>query len=51
VFREPDRALADGIFMTPTLLKLAPRPVARIVGTLSQKQLLIQSLGLQNEPA
>lgn len=51
VFREPDRALADGIFMTPTLLKLAPMPVARIVGTLSQTQLVIRSLGLENEPA
>ena len=38
VFREPKRALADGIFMTPTLVKLAPSPVRRIVGTLSQTQ-------------
>ena len=26
VFREPKRALADGILMTPTLVKLAPSP-------------------------
>jgi circadian clock protein KaiB len=48
VFQEPDRALADGIFMTPTLLKCAPKPVTRIVGTLSQKQVVLQSLGLES---
>lgn len=46
VFREPQRALADGVFMTPTLLKLAPLPAQRIVGTLSQRQVVLQSLGL-----
>jgi circadian clock protein KaiB len=34
VLREPKRALAEGIFMTPTLVKLAPSPVQKIVGTL-----------------
>ncbi len=38
VLREPARALADGILMTPTLVKVAPGPTARIVGTLSQAQ-------------
>ena len=47
VFREPKRALADGIFMTPTLVKLSPPPVRRIVGTLSQTQPVLQALGLQ----
>jgi len=47
VFREPGRALADGIFMTPTLVKLAPGPVRRIVGTLSQTQTLLLALGLE----
>jgi circadian clock protein KaiB len=51
VFRQPERALADGIFMTPTLIKIAPSPAPkRIVGTLSQTQPLLQALGLQ-EPA
>jgi circadian clock protein KaiB len=49
VFREPDRALADGIFMTPTLVKLAPAPGQRIVGTLSQRQPLLSALGLEPE--
>ena len=47
VFREPDRALADGIFMTPTLVKVAPAPGQRIVGTLSQSEPLLSALGLE----
>ena len=48
VFHEPQRALADGILMTPTLVKLAPTPAPRkIIGTLSQTQPVLQALGLQ----
>lgn len=47
VFREPKRALADGIFMTPMLVKLAPAPVRKIAGTLSQTQPVLQALGLE----
>jgi circadian clock protein KaiB len=47
VFLEPLRALADGIFMTPTLVKLAPAPVRRIIGTLSKTQLVLQAIGLE----
>ena len=46
VFREPKRALLDGIFMTPTLIKLEPSPTQRIVGNLSQPQIVLQALGL-----
>jgi circadian clock protein KaiB len=31
----PGRALADGIIVTPTLLKLSPSPVQRVIGTLN----------------
>lgn len=51
VFREPKRALADGIFMTPTLIKLAPSPTQRIVGSLSQTLPLMQALGLRMQAA
>lgn len=47
VFREPQRALEDGIFMTPTLVKLSPSPALRIVGTLSDAQTVLQALGLE----
>ena len=45
VLREPARALADRILMTPTLISLMP-PVRRIVGTLSQAGPVLQTLGL-----
>lgn len=47
VVRNPKRALADGILMTPTLVKLSPPPMLRIVGTLSQELPVLQALGLQ----
>ena len=47
VFKEPERALAEGIFMTPTLIKLAPTPVRKVVGTLSQVQVVMNALGLE----
>jgi circadian clock protein KaiB len=47
VFKEPKRALSDGILMTPTLVKLAPSPApTKIIGTLSQTQPVLQALGL-----
>jgi circadian clock protein KaiB len=46
VFLEPKRAVADGIFMTPTLIRLMPQPVRRIVGTLSNTQAVLDALGL-----
>lgn len=47
VFRDPARTLAEGILMTPTLIKLAPPSVIRIVGTLSNAQVMFQALGVQ----
>lgn len=47
VLREPKRALAESIFLTPTLVALTPPPVRRIVGTLSQTQTLLLTLGLE----
>lgn len=47
VFKEPQRALTDGIFLTPTLVRLAPLPVRRIVGTLSQTALVVHALDME----
>lgn len=49
VFKEPRRALEDGIFMTPTLVKLAPPPVRRLVGTLSEVHTVLLALGLETD--
>lgn len=46
VARHPNRALTEGIYMTPSLLKLEPSPVRMIVGTLSHPDLLLKALGL-----
>jgi circadian clock protein KaiB len=51
VLQEPKRALAEGILMTPTLVKLAPSPGRRIVGTLSQTQIVLEALGLNSVAA
>ncbi len=48
VLRDPDRALRDGIFMTPTLITSGPAPSRRIVGTLSETRPLL--LALRREP-
>jgi len=51
VFKHPDRALADHILMTPTLIRPAPPPVRRIVGTLRQQKKVLQALGLEPDLA
>ena len=48
VFRQPEAALAEGVFMTPTLVCLAPGPERRIVGTLSQPEVVLHALGLES---
>ena len=47
VLNEPKRALDDGIFMTPTLVKLAPAPVQHIVGNLVQSQIVMHALEME----
>ena len=48
VFADPARALADSVFMTPTLIKLAPTPARRIVGNLSRLGIVLQALGVES---
>lgn len=47
VCQEPMRALDDGVFMTPTLLKVAPDPERRVVGTLSQMASVLAALDIE----
>jgi circadian clock protein KaiB len=44
MFEHPRRALADGIIVSPTLLKLSPLPVQRVIGTLSDTNRLLVAL-------
>ena len=47
VLKMPMLALKDNVLMTPTLLKLSPAPVRRIIGALSQMQTVLDTLGLE----
>jgi circadian clock protein KaiB len=46
VTREPQRALADGVLLTPMLVRKAPAPTRKIIGNLSEKKPLLQLLEL-----
>lgn len=48
VFEEPERALAEMVFMTPTLVVLEPSPVRRLIGNLSETSVVLRTLGLES---
>lgn len=50
VFQQPGVALDEKVFLTPTLMRMEPGPVKRVVGTLSQEQPLLEALGLDATP-
>lgn len=49
VFEQPLRALADGVIVTPSLVKLSPLPAAQVVGNLSDKSKVLFALGLEEK--
>lgn len=50
VLKEPERALADNVVVTPTLVKTAPAPRQVIVGSLSKTDEVLSALGLASLP-
>ena len=46
VLKEPLRALAEGILLTPTLIKVAPAPELQMIGNLSDEGEVLRALGL-----
>jgi circadian clock protein KaiB len=46
VLKEPLRALAEAVLVTPTVVKLSPLPVQQIIGDLSEEEEVLQALGL-----
>jgi len=46
VLEYPQRAMADGILVTPSLNKISPSPAAKIVGNLSDKSSVLRALGI-----
>jgi circadian clock protein KaiB len=49
VFEHPQRALADGVLITPSLAKLSPAPAAKLVGNLSDQSTVLRVLGLKEK--
>ncbi len=47
VLEYPQRALADGIVVTPSLTKVSPSPEAKIVGNLSDRSSVLHALGIK----
>ena len=47
VLEYPLRALADGILVTPSLTKVSPSPVAKVVGNLSDRSSVLSALGIK----
>lgn len=47
VFREPGRAHDDEVTLTPMIIKIAPLPTCRIVGTLCDTETLLTALKLK----
>ena len=46
VLKQPQRAMAEGVIVTPSLAKLSPLPAASVVGNLSDKEKVLLALGL-----
>ena len=49
VLKEPLRALAEVILVTPTVVKVSPTPTQQIVGNLSEEAAVLRALGLPQE--
>jgi circadian clock protein KaiB len=47
VFAQSKRALGEKVFMTPTLVVVEPLPARRLVGNLSETQVVLRTLGLE----
>jgi circadian clock protein KaiB len=46
---DPFRALADGVLITPTLVRLSPKPPTKVVGNLSEKSAVLLALGIKEK--
>ena len=51
VFQQPERALQDGIMMTPTVVRVDLSPMRRVVGNLSESAWVVHALGLSRRVA
>lgn len=46
ILADPLHALNDGILVTPTLVRIAPPPIRKILGNLNDREKVLLALGL-----
>jgi circadian clock protein KaiB len=46
ILTEPERGMRDGVLVTPMLVKVAPSPERRVLGSLHDRLTLLEVLGL-----
>ncbi|HZJ14389.1 MAG TPA: circadian clock KaiB family protein [Chthoniobacteraceae bacterium] len=46
ILKEPLRALADAVLVTPTVIRISPAPEQQIIGDLSEEEEVLRALGL-----
>jgi len=51
VLEHPERAMAAGILVTPTLTKLYPSPAIQVIGNLSDKSKVLPAIGIRRGEA
>ena len=49
ILEEPERAISDNIWATPTLVRANPRPDRRVIGDLSSGYEILKQLDLQSQ--
>jgi circadian clock protein KaiB len=47
ILQEPLRTVSEGVLVIPTLIRLSPLPVRKIVGDLSETTIVLRALGLE----
>jgi circadian clock protein KaiB len=51
LYEHPEAAAGENVFAAPTLVKLRPEPLRRIIGDLSDRRRVLTALGLGSETA
>ena len=50
ILEHPERSMADGVLVSPSLTKVSPLPSTTVVGNLSDTNKVLLALGLKGKP-
>jgi len=50
IYQEPEAAISQQVIAVPTLIKMLPGPLKRIIGDLSETEKILHSLDLSEQP-